>query len=102
MSLEAWGDDGGADEYMHPDAAIEAGWWPPDLVDEVKAAVQALYAEPVYEDGQMVKGISVRYLARLTLLRFAAQMDVEQPLVDEADATFREPPGDCHICGEDH
>ena len=37
MSLEAWGDDGGADEPVHIDQLIEAGWLDPDEVTALRA-----------------------------------------------------------------
>jgi hypothetical protein len=38
----------------------------------VVEAVIALHEEPIFEDGDKAKGISVRFLARMTLLRVAA------------------------------
>ena len=87
MSYEVWGDsdedDGGADRYL------DAGWWPSETVLEVQAAIKALDAEPMYENGDKANGISTRFLARLTLLKNAAELIAyDDPLVVEARAMF--------------
>ena len=86
MSLEVWGDDDGAGEYEH---LLDAGWWDSDQVKEVTDAIQALYAEQIYEDCDMRKGISVRFICRLSALRVAAGLlDGKHPLATEAAALF--------------
>lgn len=66
------------------------------LVARMRAAERAaaeLSAERVYEDGQMARGISTRFLARLTLLRVATGlMPKDHPLAVEAEAMFAEQP----------
>lgn len=85
MSYEVWGDDG-ADEYDH---LIDAGWWPSEQAEEVVEAIKALFAEQVYEDGDMAKGISVRFLMRMQMLKDAACMaDPDDCFVAEARAYF--------------
>ena len=83
MSWEAWGDppDDGWDTFA------EAGCWSVDEVDDVLAAIKALTAEQVYEDGQKDKGVSVKFLMRITLLEAAAGLRPhDDPLVVEAEA----------------
>jgi hypothetical protein len=82
MSWEAWGDDD-AGEYDH---LLEAGWWASEQAEEVVQAINDLHAEPIYEGGQVARGISVRFLARMTLLRQAAGLLAhDDPLVAEAE-----------------
>lgn len=68
------------------------------LVARMRLAERAaaeLSAENVYEDGRKENGISVRFLARLTLLRAATGlMDADHPLVTEARAMFGEKPAE--------
>ena len=83
MSWEAWGDDD-AGQY---DPLIDAGWWSSEQADEVTAAIKALMAEPVYEDGKLERGISRRFLARMWLLEVAAGMRASSdPFAVEARA----------------
>lgn len=89
MSYEAWGDDDAGDT----DYLIDAGWWPSETVREVQDAIKALASEPVYESGDKANGISVRFLARLTLLKNAAELvGYDDPLVVEARQMFAEHP----------
>jgi hypothetical protein len=88
MSLEAWGDDGMDGDDYAAERLMEAGWWPSDMAEEVTAAIKALDAERVYEDGKKESGISVRFLMRLTLLKAAAQIDVPEQMVNEAREYF--------------
>lgn len=82
MSLEAWGDDG--DGMDVPD-----GWWGSDQVDDVVQAIKDLRAESVYEHGNKESGISVRFLARITMLEHMAGLrPASDPFVREADAMF--------------
>jgi hypothetical protein len=88
MSYEAWGEP---DEPNGPE-----GCWHSDTVEIVQRCIKELLAEPVYEDGQMAKGISTRFLARLTILRANADLlDTQDPaqvrLLREAEAMFAEP-----------
>lgn len=85
MSWEAWGDD---DAREPP-----PGWWTDVTVDIVQDCIKDLVAEPVYEGGKMENGISVRFLARLTVLRGeAGLLDISDPLFKEAEAMFAEQP----------
>ncbi len=88
MSWEAWGDDD-AGRYDH---LLDAGWWTSEQVDDVRAAIDALFKETLYENADSGKGISTRFLARITLLRDAAGFEVDVPLLDEAKALLAEPP----------
>ena len=90
MSLEAWGDDDGAGDYDH---LIDAGWWTSEDVEEVRDLVRALEAETVYENGRKEEGISVRFLARLTLLRDKVGLDGPAELVAEARRLVAETEG---------
>ena len=82
MSLEAWGDEGDAQEL--PD-----GCWSECEVSVVQDCIKALVAEALYEDGQMAKGVSVRFLARLTILQGEAGLiPTDGPLYREAEAMF--------------
>jgi hypothetical protein len=54
-------------------------------LDDVKAAIHELMAETIYEDGKMANGISVRFLARMTMLRVAAGLvSPDDPLAVES------------------
>lgn len=44
MSLFAWGDDGGADDPVHPDTLLEAGWWPSEDAEEALALMRGVLA----------------------------------------------------------
>lgn len=84
MSREAWGDDG--DERELPD-----GCWGPVEVEVVTQCIKELCAEPVYEGGVMANGISVRFLARLTILQGEAGLiPTDGPLYKEAEEMFRD------------
>jgi hypothetical protein len=88
MSWEAWGDgDDGEDRMV--ERLMESGWWPSEKAMDVEAAIKALRAEPVYEGGDRAKGISVKFLARVTLLEHAAEMRrPNDPMVVEAKGLF--------------
>lgn len=61
----------------------------PEIPARVMAAVTAISSEPVYESGDMRKGVSPRFLMRITLLRDACGLaDAEQPMVEEALAVL--------------
>lgn len=90
MSYEAWGD--GDEDDGSADRLLDAGWWSSETVLEVQAAIKDLTEEPVYENGDKANGISVRFLARLTLLKNAAELiGYDDPLVVEARAIFAPP-----------
>ncbi len=79
MSYEVWGEPNDPPE-------LPEGCWDEDTVDEVKNAIRALCAETVYEGGKKENGISVRFIARMTLLRSAARMvNYNDPLVRDAE-----------------
>ena len=85
MSYEAWGDDGAETN----DHLIDAGWWTSEQAEEMAEAIKALFAEPVYEDGEMAKGISVRFLMRMQMLKDAAGIaEPDDRFVAEARAYF--------------
>jgi hypothetical protein len=87
MSLEAWGDE--------PDYGPELpeGWWDDDQVASVRGAVEALLAEPLYEGGNKDAGVSVRFLARMSVLKYRAELATkEEPLIVEALAIVGEEP----------
>lgn len=91
MSYEVWG-GGDEPDYEH---LLEAGWWASEQVDEVKDAIKALRAEPVYEGGNRDGGISLRFLMRITLLEVAAGLrDGNDPLAMEARAAISRAQGD--------
>lgn len=86
MSYEAWGEPD--DDYPLPD-----GCWGEGTVSAVIGCIKDLVAEQFYEDGQMAKGVSTRFLMRLTLLqREAGLLEPDNPLVREAEAFFYPPP----------
>lgn len=87
MSLEAWGDDDGADAYDH---LLEAGWWTSEQVGEVTEAAEKLQKTAVYQNGNKDEGISVEFLMRLNLLFHAINLDVPSELVKEALEYFGE------------
>lgn len=69
MSLEVWGDGDEDDHHSYyAEQFIKNGWWDEDTSARVIAAVKALNAEPMYEDGHLANGISVRFLMRLSIL----------------------------------
>ncbi|MFA6213528.1 MAG: hypothetical protein WC714_29090 [Candidatus Obscuribacterales bacterium] len=80
MSLEVWGDESWDAWTELPD-----GWWDENTVAELQEAVNALLTEPVYEDGEKDKGISVRFLARISVLKLRAELATsDEPLIAEA------------------
>lgn len=87
MSLEAWGDE--------PDYGPELpeGWWDEDQVASVTDAVQALCSETLYEDGKKDGGVSVRFLSRMSVLKYRAGLaKADDPLIAEALAIVGELP----------
>ena len=93
MSWEAWGDDD-AGQYDH---LLEAGWWASEQVEDVTAAIKALVAEPIYEDGKKENGISARFLARITILRhLSGELVNSDPLVVGAEKMLAEPLTNTH------
>lgn len=68
MSYEAFGDDDCDDDSHFRDHLRKYGWWDEDTTQRVQDAVRALRAETLYEGGEKANGISVRFLARLTIL----------------------------------
>lgn len=89
MSYEAWGD---GDQDDNTDHLLDAGWWPSEQANAVLAAIKDLDAEPIYEDGQMSKGISPRFLMRMTILKYeAGLLPHDDPLVKEAEAALFPP-----------
>lgn len=86
MSWEAWGDPDEGPEL--PD-----GWWDEDQVAGVEDAVKALCEEPLYEDGKKDSGVSVRFLARMSVLKLRAGLaKADDPLIAEALAIVGEEP----------
>jgi hypothetical protein len=85
MSWEAWGDDDDGYDYDH---LLEAGWWTSEQASAVTEAIKALVAEQLYETpGAPATGVSVAFLARLTILRAeAGLLSEDDPLVIEARA----------------
>ena len=82
MSYEAWGDGGDQDDYGH---LLDAGWWDADQTKAVTDAITALCKENFYEGGEKENGVSVAFIARLTLLRASAGLlDSNDPLVIDA------------------
>jgi len=81
VSWEAWGD---GDDGFDSERLTDAGWWTPDDVDEARELMSAIAMEPLYEDGVMAKGVSPRFLMRLTLLRHKFGQAVDESLVAEA------------------
>ncbi len=87
MSLEAWGDE--------PDYGPELpdGWWNDEQVTGLTDAVQALCAETLYEGGKKDNGVSVRFLARMSVLKYRAGLaTADDPLIAEALAMVGELP----------
>jgi len=86
MSWEAWGEPDDGPEL--PD-----GWWDEDQVADVEAAVKALCDETLYEDGKKDNGVSVRFLARMSVLKLRAGLaKADEPLIAEALALVGEEP----------
>ena len=86
MSWEAWGEPDDGPEL--PD-----GWWDKDQVAGVEAAVNALCEEALYEDGKKDSGVSIRVLARMSVLELrAGRAKAGDPLIAEALAIVGEEP----------
>lgn len=86
MSWEAWGEPDDGPE-------LPEGWWDEDDVAGVQDAVKALCEETLYEDGKKDNGVSVRFLARMSVLRLRAGMaKKDEPLIAEALALLGEEP----------
>jgi hypothetical protein len=84
MSWGAWGDDDPKD--------VPEGWWTDVTVQVVQECIRDLLAEPIYEDRQMAKGISVRFLARLSILQGeAGLMSTKDPMYIDAERILCEP-----------
>jgi hypothetical protein len=85
MSYEAWGE---------PDEpSIPEGCWDECMVSVVLDCIKDLVSETLYEDGQMAKGVSTRFLARLTILQGEAGLiPTDSPLYREAEAMFADAP----------
>ena len=86
MSYEVWGepDDG-------PD--LPDGWWDEDQVAGVQEATKALCDEPLYGGGKKENGVSVRFLARMSVLKLRAELvEPDDPLIVEALAILGEQP----------
>jgi len=82
MSYEAWGEPEEGPEL--PD-----GWWNEDDVQQVKDCISDLNKETLYEKGRKDNGISVRFLARITLLQGAAGLlEYDDPMLLEARSMF--------------
>lgn len=78
MSWEVWGEPDEGPEL--PD-----GWWDDDQVSDVQEAVKALCKETLYEDGKKDNGVSVRFLARMNVLKLRAGLVTsDDPLIAEA------------------
>lgn len=88
MSLEAWGD-----EDWNNGPELPEGWWDDEQVDGVQEAVKALCEETLYEDGKKDSGVSVRFLARMSVLKLRAGLaNADDPLIAEALAIVGEEP----------
>lgn len=86
MSLEVWGDGGEDDGLELPD-----GWWDEAQVAIVQEAVKALCKEPLYESGKKDAGVSVRFLARVSVLKLRAGLaSADDPMDAEALAILGE------------
>ena len=85
MSWEAWGDPPEGPE-------LPEGWWDEDMVLAMQEAVKALSEETLYEGGKKENGISVRFLARISILKLRAGLvQPDEPIVAEALAMLGEP-----------
>ena len=77
MSWEAWGDPPEGPE-------LPEGWWDEDMVLAMQEAVKALSEETLYEGGKKENGISVRFLARISILKLRAGLaDASDPYIAE-------------------
>lgn len=85
MSLEVWGDE----PWDGPE--LPEGWWDDDQVASVQEAVKALCEETLYENGKKDDGVSVRFLARMSVLKLRAGLaKKDEPLIAEALALLGE------------
>lgn len=89
MSYEVFGDN----DNPAAEGFLEMGWWTDEQAKEVTDAVQALCDEKMYEGNEMSNGVSVRFIARLTLLRAAVGLPVDERLRREAEQMFPEERG---------
>jgi hypothetical protein len=86
MSWEAWGDPPEGPE-------LPEGWWDDEQVAAMRDAVMALSNETLYEGGKMENGISVRFLARISVLKLRAGLvSADNPYVAEGLAILGETP----------
>lgn len=86
MSYEVWGEPDDGPE-------LPEGWWDEDDVAGVQEAVTALCKEMLYEGGKKDNGVSVRFLARMSVLRFRAGLaKKDEPLIAEALALLGDEP----------
>jgi len=84
MSYEAWGEPDDGPEL--PD-----NWWDEDQTAGVQEAVRALCEEALYENGKKYQGISVRFLARLSVLKLRTGLArKDDPFIAEALALLGE------------
>lgn len=90
MSWEAWGD---GDDGFDPEPLLDAGWWDPDKAKAVEEAINALHQEQVYQNGNVSEGIAERFIARLTMLRHEAGVDLPEHFVNEARSVLGDPSG---------
>jgi hypothetical protein len=59
-------------------------------IEEIKEAIIALDREPLYEERDMRNGVSVRFLARMTMLKHkAGLLDGDSQLVIEASEILK-------------
>lgn len=79
MSLEAWGDDDGADEY---DPLLEAGWWTSEQVKDVVESLEKLV------NVSTKQWLDKEFEMRLVLLRYAADLKVSHEEICEARKYF--------------
>ena len=82
--------DGYPEEFDEP--KLPQGCWDEDTVDRVKRAVAALANERVYENGRMSLGVSVRLLARITMLQWEVGLltEVDKRFLKDAIKVLRE------------
>jgi hypothetical protein len=73
--------------WLEPDDPPELpdGWWDEDQVKDVVESVKNLLDEQVYEDRNVLKGISVKMIARINVLAYhVGIMNADDPIVIEA------------------
>jgi hypothetical protein len=84
MSWEAWGDPPDGPE-------LPEGWWDEDQVAAMQEAIKALCNEMLYEGRDKNNGVSVRFLARMQILKLRAGLvSAGEPIVAEAMAMLGE------------